>query len=115
MRGSPSAQTSGRVLRLILVLARFWCQLFFSWEPDLPMKKAPTQDPNALLASYAKELRESAGLSQRQLGSAMGKSHTWVHNHESGLHQFQVVEFVEWCRQCKVDPVEALRTYLNSV
>lgn len=79
------------------------------------MKKVPAKNSNALLASYAKELRESVGLSQRQLGAAMGKSHTWVHNHESGQHQFQVAEFVEWCRQCQMDPVEALRTYLNSV
>jgi len=58
-------------------------------------------------------LREEASLTQRALGSALGKPQSWVYNCETGNRRVDVGEFCEWSAACGVDPVAALRRYLK--
>lgn len=78
------------------------------------MRKPAPPTPEALLAAYVKELREQAGLTQRDLGAKLGRTHTWIRLRETASRQLKTLEFVAWCRQCGVEPVKALHTYLNS-
>jgi transcriptional regulator with XRE-family HTH domain len=59
-------------------------------------------------------LREEAELTQRQLGAALGKPQSWVYNCETGNRRVDIAEFCQWCEACGVDPVAALRRFIQS-
>ena len=54
-----------------------------------------------------RNLREEAGMTQRQLGAKLGKPQSWVHNCEVANRRVDVTEFILWAKACRVDPVEA--------
>ena len=58
--------------------------------------------------SFLREMRESAGLTQRQLAARIRQSQWWVTRSERGSRRVDVAEFLEFCRGCGVDPVGAL-------
>lgn len=60
------------------------------------------------LLPLLRALREEAGLTQRDLGAALGKPQSWVYNCESGNRRVDVTEFVAWARACGADPGAAL-------
>lgn len=57
---------------------------------------------------FLKSIREGAGLTQRQLAQRIGQTQWWVARSETGSRRLDVAEFVEFCRGCKIDPMEAL-------
>ena len=73
----------------------------------------PTKRNHALIyrkvPPLLRQLRESAGLSQRELAERIDQSQWWVHRSEIGSRRVDVAEFVEWCRGCDVEPDEVLR------
>jgi transcriptional regulator with XRE-family HTH domain len=58
--------------------------------------------------SFLRELRERAGLTQRQLAQRVGQSQWWVARSETGSRRVDVAEFVEWCLGCRATAAEAL-------
>lgn len=50
------------------------------------------------------EARKAAGLSQSQVASALGKPQSFVSKYERGERRLDVVEFIEICKQLKVEP-----------
>jgi transcriptional regulator with XRE-family HTH domain len=73
----------------------------------------PTKRNHALIyrnvPTFLRELREKAGLTQRELADRIGESQWWVHRGEIGSRRVDVAEFIEWCRGCGVEPGETLR------
>ena len=65
------------------------------------------------LPAFLRDLREKAGLTQRQLAKTLGLSHTMVHNSEVAERRVDVTEFADWCIACGVDPVAALQRLLH--
>jgi transcriptional regulator with XRE-family HTH domain len=65
------------------------------------------------LRGLLRELREAAGLTQRQLGARLGKPQSWVHNGETGNRRVDVAEFAAWASACDNDPADAFRKYLE--
>jgi transcriptional regulator with XRE-family HTH domain len=59
------------------------------------------------------EMRVSAGLTQRQLAAQMGKSQSWVFKSEAASRRIDIAEFLEWCRGCGVEPVEAFKRLIR--
>jgi transcriptional regulator with XRE-family HTH domain len=57
---------------------------------------------------FLKEMRERAGLTQRELASAIGQTQWWVHRSEIGSRRIDVAEFLEWCAGCEVAPDRAV-------
>jgi transcriptional regulator with XRE-family HTH domain len=55
-----------------------------------------------------RQMREKAGLTQRQLAAKIRQPQWWVHRNEIGSRRVDVAEFVEVCRGCGVDPAAAL-------
>ncbi len=56
-----------------------------------------------------RDLREKAGLTQRDLARKLGISHVMVHNSETAERRVDVTEFADWCAACKTDPVDAFK------
>jgi transcriptional regulator with XRE-family HTH domain len=61
------------------------------------------------LPAMLRDLREKAGLTQRELARKLGISHVMVHNSETAERRVDVAEFADWCAACKVDPLEAFK------
>jgi transcriptional regulator with XRE-family HTH domain len=54
-----------------------------------------------------REMRERAGLTQRELGTLLRRPQSWVYNCETANRRVDVAEFVLWCRACGVPPSAA--------
>ena len=67
------------------------------------------------LPEFLRELRERAGLTQRQLRKILNKPQSYIYNCESANRRVDITEFIEWSKGCKVSPKEAFRQYLSSV
>ncbi len=64
---------------------------------------------------FMREIREAAGLTQRELGRRLGKPQSWVHNCETADRRVDVTEFIAWCSACEVKPVTGLRRLLERI
>lgn len=62
---------------------------------------------------FLRELREEAGLTQRQIGDRLGKPQSWVHNCEVRNRRVDIAEFCDWCKACGTPPLQAFRRYLS--
>jgi transcriptional regulator with XRE-family HTH domain len=56
------------------------------------------------LVARAVELRKEAGLNQRQLAASLGREQNFIGRIETGQRRLDLVEWVEICRACGVDP-----------
>ncbi len=59
------------------------------------------------------EIRENAGVTQRELARRLGRAHSYVGRIETGDRRLDLPEFIEWCEQLKADPLEVLRRILR--
>lgn len=66
------------------------------------------------LPPLLREMREEAGLTQRDLGKRMGKPQSWVYNCETANRRVDLSEFIAWCRACGVPPQQGLKRFLKS-
>lgn len=62
-----------------------------------------------------REIREEAGLTQRQLSDALGVEQSWVSRSEnaSGLRRIDVSEFARIAIACSIDPAVAYARFLK--
>lgn len=58
---------------------------------------------------FLRELREEAGLTQRDLGARLKKAQSWIYNCETGNRRVDIAEFIDWCEACGVRPATALK------
>ena len=61
-----------------------------------------------VLPPYLREMRENAGLTQRDLGEILGRPQSWIYNCESANRRVDVTEFIAWCEACGVKPQHAM-------
>jgi len=61
------------------------------------------------LPAMLREMRENAGLTQRELAKRLQISHVMVHNSETAERRVDVTEFADWCAACGLDPVDAFK------
>lgn len=54
-----------------------------------------------------REMRNRAGLTQRELAVRIRKSQSWVFKSECGSRRVDVAEFMEWCIGCGENPRNA--------
>jgi transcriptional regulator with XRE-family HTH domain len=66
------------------------------------------------IPTLLRKMREEAGLTQRDLGTRVGKPQSWVYNCETANRRVDLAEFVEWCLACKVKPLSGLKRFLKS-
>jgi ribosome-binding protein aMBF1 (putative translation factor) len=56
-----------------------------------------------------RQMREDAGLTQRELAKKIRKSQPWVFKSEASSRRVDVAEFLEWTVGCGVEPLEAFK------
>lgn len=67
-----------------------------------------------LIPGMLRQLREEAGLTQRELAAHLGEPQPWIHYCETGSRRVDVAEFVDWARACGVAPTTALQRFLRA-
>ena len=60
------------------------------------------------LTSWLKQVRQDQKLSMRALAERMEKPHSFVQKVEQGERRLDVVEYVWYCRQLKINPQDGL-------
>ena len=75
------------------------------------MAKAQHAHRYRLLPGMLRQMRESAGLTQRGLAEKLRVTHVWVHKSEVGDRRVDVAEFMDWCVGCGVDPEATFRSF----
>ena len=60
------------------------------------------------LPPFLREMREIAGLTQRDLGARLKKPQSWIYNCETANRRVDVMEFIAWCEACGVKPQTAI-------
>ena len=73
------------------------------------MAKAQHARRYAQLPGLLREMREGAGLTQRQLAEKLAVTHVFVHKSEVGDRRVDVTEFIDWSLTCGVDPSQCIR------
>jgi hypothetical protein len=66
--------------------------------------KAQHADPYQALPPFLREMRETAQLTQRDVGEKLAKPQSWVYNCESANRRVDVTGFIAWTRTCGVEP-----------
>lgn len=60
-----------------------------------------------------REMREEAGLTQRDLAAKAKRPQPWVHKSETGERRVDVSEFLVWCEACGVEPKDAFARFVR--
>jgi transcriptional regulator with XRE-family HTH domain len=55
------------------------------------------------------EIREAAGVTQRELARRIGRAHSYIGRIETGTRRLDLPEFIEWCEALGADPVAVMR------
>ena len=78
------------------------------------MAKAQHSSKYRSLPAFLRQLREEAGLTQRDLGQRLDKPQSYIYNCESANRRVDVTEFIAWCRGCRVDAKSAFARVVDS-
>jgi transcriptional regulator with XRE-family HTH domain len=79
------------------------------------MAKAQHAPDYQAVPSALRQMREAAGLTQREVGRRMRKPQSWVYNCESANRRVDVTELIGWCRACDVEPSKAFRRIVDAL
>ena len=67
------------------------------------------------LPGLLRQLREDAGLNQRELGAILKKNQQYVFNSEHGLRRVDPAEMVTWAEACGITPTVAFNRFLKLI
>lgn len=65
------------------------------------------------LPAFLREMRQRAGLTQRQVGKLLNKPQSYVYNCETANRRVDVSEFIAWAKACGVNPKIAFGRFLS--
>ena len=60
------------------------------------------------LPPYLREMREKAGLTQRDLAKLINQPQNFVHRSETGGRRLDPIELILWSKACGVNPKTAI-------
>lgn len=72
------------------------------------MNRTRASHQHKALSLLLRELREDAGLTQRDIARELGRAPSWVSDVETGQHRVTVVEFFELAEVLDFDPIVEL-------
>ena len=67
------------------------------------------------LPAFLRQLREKAGLTQRQIGKRLNKPQSWVYNCETANRRVDITEFIAWAKACEINPKTAFTRLLKEL
>ena len=68
-----------------------------------------------VLPGFLRQMREKAGLTQRDLGKKLKKAQSWVYNCETANRRADITEFIKWAEACEVNPKTAFSKLLKEL
>ena len=68
-----------------------------------------------ILPGFLRQMREKAGLTQRQLGKRLNKPQSYIHNCETANRRVDITEFIAWAEACEVNPKTAFSRLLKEL
>jgi len=68
-----------------------------------------------VLPAFLRQMREKAGLTQRELGKRLKKPQSWVYNCETANRRVDITEFIAWSKACDIDPKKAIAKLLKEL
>ena len=89
--------------------------MFWRWKSRTGKVGRPgiAAEVRSLIRRMSREVREEAGLTQRDLGALLKKPQSWVYNCETSNRRVDVTEFIAWCEACEVKPEVGLRRIMK--
>ena len=66
-----------------------------------------------ILPKYLREMREKAGLTQRDIGKLLNKPQSYVYNCETANRRVDITEFIAWSKACGISPQTAFSRLLK--
>ena len=79
------------------------------------MAKAQHNNLYQVLPVFLRQLRESKGLTQRDIGAKLNKPQSYIFNCETGNRRVDVTEFISWVKACEVAPEKAFKMLLKEL
>lgn len=64
---------------------------------------------------FLKEMREKAGLTQRDIGKILNKPQSHIYNCETANRRVDITEFIVWSKACGVDAKTAFARLLKEL
>lgn len=68
-----------------------------------------------LLPGFLREMRENAGLTQRELGKRLTKPQSYIYNCETANRRVDITEFILWAKACEINPKTAFFRLLKEM
>ena len=68
------------------------------------MTKAQQSLKYRVLPGFLRQMRERAGLTQRELGKRLNKPQSYIYNCETANRRVDITEFILWVKACDLDP-----------
>lgn len=68
-----------------------------------------------VLPVYLRNIREKAGLTQREIGKRLKKPQSYVYNCETANRRVDITEFIAWAEACGIDPKKAFAELLKQL
>jgi hypothetical protein len=67
------------------------------------------------LPALLKEMREKAGMTQRDLAKLLHKPQSYIYNCEVANRRVDVTEFISWSKACGIEPKKAFARLLEKL
>ena len=68
-----------------------------------------------VLPTFLREMRENAGLTQREIGKRLNKPQSYVYNCETANRRVDITEFIQWSKACEINPKTAFNKLLKEL
>ena len=68
-----------------------------------------------VLPGFLRQMREKAGLTQRQMGERLNKPQSYIHNCETANRRVDITEFILWAKACEINPKTAFSRLLKEL
>lgn len=68
-----------------------------------------------VLPGFLRQMREDAGLTQRQTGKRLNKPQSYVYNCETANRRVDITEFIAWAKACNLSPKTAFNRLLKEM
>lgn len=67
------------------------------------------------MPAFLREMREKAGLTQRDIGKLINKPQSYIYNCETANRRVDITEFIVWSKACGVDAKTAFAKLLKEL
>ena len=79
------------------------------------MPKPQIRRAYRIVPKLLKQMREDAGLTQRELAERLKTSQNTIHRMECATRRCDAVELIEWCNACGANPKRVCQQLIDAV